>query len=69
MNSLLNLKSIEHFMFVIVAAFAAQVVIGGASLDLSSAAGRSAAVTAVAVAIWRAFRETAGSTQGATTGS
>ena len=52
-----SLKTIEHFVFVIVAAFAAQVVVGGAALDLTSTTGRSAAVTAIAVALWRAFRE------------
>lgn len=52
-----TLKTIEHFVFVIVAAFVAQVVVGGAALDVTSPAGRTAAATAVAVALWRAVRE------------
>lgn len=57
MSNLLTFKAIEHFVVVIVVAFAAQVAVGGATLDLSSSAGRSAAVTAIAVALWRALRE------------
>lgn len=54
----ISLKDIEHFVFVLVAAFVAQIAVGGAAIDITSAAGRSAAVTAIAVAIWRAIRET-----------
>jgi len=57
MNSLFNLKSIEHFIVVLVVAFFAQVAIAGASIDLSSSTGRTAAVTAIGVALWRVFRE------------
>lgn len=58
MNKILTLKSIEHFLMVLVVAFAAQVSIGGVPADLSSAAGRSAVVTAIAMGLWRALRET-----------
>jgi len=57
MKNLLTMKAVEHFVFVIVVAFAAQVTIGGAPLDLFSAAGRSAALTGIGMAIWRALRE------------
>lgn len=70
--SILNLKAIEHFLVVIVVAFASQVAISGQPVDLTSSAGRSAALTAVVMALWRILREdgtgtapTTGSTTGA----
>lgn len=54
----LNLKTVEHFVFVIVAAFLAQVAIAGAPIDITSSTGRTAAATAILVGLWRAFRET-----------
>lgn len=70
--SLLNLKAVEHFVVVVVVAFASQVAVAGQPLDLSSAAGRSAAVTGAVMVLWRILREdgtgtapTAGTTTGA----
>lgn len=57
MDKLFNMKAIEHFVVVIVVAFFAQVAVAGAPLDLSSSAGRTAAVTAILVALWRVVRE------------
>lgn len=58
MKEILNLKAIAHFLTVLIVAFAAQVTIGGAVVDLSSATGRAAVATAVFMAIWRALRIT-----------
>ncbi len=69
MSKLLNLKAIEHFLVVIIVAFAAQVTIGGVPADLSSAAGRSAIATAALMALWRVIRENAPAATGTTTGS
>lgn len=56
MSKLLNMKAIEHFVVVLVVAFASEITIAGAPVDLSSAAGRSAVVTAIVLALWRALR-------------
>lgn len=76
MSKVLNLKAIEHFIVVVIVAFASQVAIAGAPLDLSSAAGRSAAATGVLLVLWRVLRENASGTNagtpdttGTTTGS
>lgn len=69
----LSFKAIEHFLAVLLVSFFAQVAISGAPLDLSSAAGRTSAVTAILMAVWRAFRgapdQPQDQPQGTTTGA
>ena len=69
MSKLLNFKTIEHFLVVIIVAFLSQVAIAGAPLDFTSSTGRAAAVTAIAAALWHAFRGAADTTGTTPTGS
>lgn len=52
-----DLKTIEHLVVGFVVMFGAQVAINGVPLDLFTAAGRTAAASAIGMAIWRAVRE------------
>lgn len=61
----IDFKTVEHIVFVFVAAVVSQVAIGGQPLDITTNVGRSAAATAVLVTIWRAIRETEKSASGA----